>query len=118
VLLDVRPAAQFDVVHLPGALNVPFDHLDRRLDEVLRICGAPASCAAAAATIGGEVGAAAGGAEDGQQLRPAVYVMCRRGNHSQLAVRRLMEAGVGWARDCVGGMNQWSAEVDGRVPLL
>lgn len=33
-LLDVRPGDEFALGHLPGALNVPFDELERRLSEL------------------------------------------------------------------------------------
>jgi rhodanese-related sulfurtransferase len=34
VLLDVRPRVEFDAGHLPGAISVPLDELDRRLEEL------------------------------------------------------------------------------------
>lgn len=33
-LLDVRPAEEYEAGHLPGALNVPVDELERRLEEL------------------------------------------------------------------------------------
>ncbi|WP_219117828.1 metalloregulator ArsR/SmtB family transcription factor [Janthinobacterium sp. UMAB-56] len=33
-VLDVRPAQEFAVGHLPGAINIPFEHLQRRLAEL------------------------------------------------------------------------------------
>ncbi|OCC03181.1 ArsR family transcriptional regulator [Labrys sp. WJW] len=33
-LLDVRPEDEFALGHLPGALNLPFDELERRLSEL------------------------------------------------------------------------------------
>lgn len=33
-VLDVRPEDEFAVGHLPGALNIPFAELERRLDEL------------------------------------------------------------------------------------
>lgn len=143
VLLDVRPATQFKVVHLPGAVNIPYDQFDRRFDEVLQLCGGPqasssssgSAAAAAAAAAGSEHSGGGSGGGSGeasssrseqpeqrhdhmeQQSKP-VYVLCRRGNHSQLAVQRLRAAGITCAMDMVGGMNQWSDQVDPRVPLL
>jgi len=35
-LLDVRPEDEFALGHLPGALNLPFDELERRLAEIPR----------------------------------------------------------------------------------
>jgi rhodanese-related sulfurtransferase len=34
VLLDVRPRVEFDAGHLPGAVSVPLDELERRLEEL------------------------------------------------------------------------------------
>jgi rhodanese-related sulfurtransferase/DNA-binding transcriptional ArsR family regulator len=34
VLLDVRPAVEFQAGHLPGALSIPLDELEQRLDEL------------------------------------------------------------------------------------
>lgn len=33
-LIDVRTAAEFDAGHLPGAKNIPHDHLAHRLNEL------------------------------------------------------------------------------------
>ena len=35
-LLDVRPRAEYDAGHIPGALSIPVAELDRRLDELPR----------------------------------------------------------------------------------
>jgi len=34
ILLDVRPAAEYDAGHLPGAISIPLDEVARRLDEL------------------------------------------------------------------------------------
>lgn len=34
VVLDVRPQAEFDTAHLPGAVSVPLSELARRMDEL------------------------------------------------------------------------------------
>jgi rhodanese-related sulfurtransferase/DNA-binding transcriptional ArsR family regulator len=36
VLLDVRPQVEYQAGHLPGAISVPLDELERRLDELPR----------------------------------------------------------------------------------
>ena len=33
-LLDVRPAEEFALGHLPGALNIPAEELERRLGDL------------------------------------------------------------------------------------
>jgi adenylyltransferase/sulfurtransferase len=122
LLLDVRPPEQFHIMALPGAVNVPFLKLEQRLPEVLQLCGAPEPAPqqqqqqqpeqlgdTPAATPAARVAA------DSQQCR--VVVMCRRGNHSQLAVARLRELGVA-AVDVAGGYEAWAAEVDAAMPVL
>jgi rhodanese-related sulfurtransferase len=34
VLLDVRPQAEYEAGHLPGAISIPLDELERRLNEL------------------------------------------------------------------------------------
>lgn len=34
VILDVRPAVEYEAGHIPGALSIPLDELARRLDEL------------------------------------------------------------------------------------
>lgn len=47
--------------------------------------------------------------------RNEVYVICRLGNDSQLAVKILEEHGIG-AKDVVGGLHEWSNRVDTDFP--
>lgn len=118
VLLDVRPPEQFAIMALPGAINMPYLQFDKHLPQALQLCGVqqqrqqPAAVAEAAAASSGSDSAsiAAGG-------RPVV-VMCRRGNHSQLAVQRLREAGAANVVDVVGGYEAWAKQVDASLPVL
>lgn len=34
ILLDVRPEVEYEAGHLPGAISIPLDELERRLDEL------------------------------------------------------------------------------------
>jgi len=36
VLLDVRPEVEYQAGHLPGAISIPLDELERRLDELTK----------------------------------------------------------------------------------
>jgi len=115
LLLDVRPAEQFAIMSIPGAVNVPFLQLEQKLPHILQLCGSTGQQAPAASSPDAHTSAAATGGEeqhrDGtRSSRPAVYVLCRRGNHSQLAVQRLREAGVVQAVDVIGGYEAWAAE--------
>jgi len=117
VVLDVRPRAQFDVMALRGAVNVPFSELDRRWAEVEALARMPSG----------------GGGDDDEAACPpppggVVVVVCRRGNHSQLCARRLRAAlvasGLGEheakarVRDLVGGYEAWAASCEAHVPVL
>ncbi|KAG1668301.1 hypothetical protein FOA52_011198 [Chlamydomonas sp. UWO 241] len=129
VLIDVRPELQFKLFHLPGAVNVPIEELEGRVDEVQRMCGLSSTTAAAAdepsASDCGGAAAAPGGTErggdapggDGESPAP-LYVICRRGNASQEAVAALRAAGLRHAFDVIGGMTRWAADVDGSLPVL
>jgi adenylyltransferase and sulfurtransferase len=44
-----------------------------------------------------------------------VYAVCRRGNDSQIAVGMLKEHGI-VAKDIIGGLIQWSKQVDVTFP--
>ena len=33
-VVDVRTPAEFGVAHVPGAINIPFEQLEKRLDEI------------------------------------------------------------------------------------
>ncbi|KAI0648849.1 hypothetical protein C8Q79DRAFT_998816 [Trametes meyenii] len=93
LVLDVRPRAEFGICHLPGSLNVP-------IKELL------ANPAAVEADL----------LHTDRDAR--LYVVCRLGNDSQLAVSVLK--GLGRARvvqDLIGGLRAWSREVDNSFPI-
>ncbi|SAM01166.1 hypothetical protein [Absidia glauca] len=93
VLLDVRPALQLDICNLPHSLNIPIDELDKRIGELQDIMKQQ--------SIEGK----------------DVYVVCRLGNDSQLAVRMLEKHGIQGARDLTGGYYQWATDVDTSFPI-
>ncbi|EIW57823.1 uncharacterized protein TRAVEDRAFT_126509 [Trametes versicolor FP-101664 SS1] len=92
-IVDVRPRTEFGVCHLPGSINVPINEL---------VANPEASM--------GELGDAKGEAD--------VYVICRLGNDSQMAVDALRNAGrAGLVKDLVGGLRAWSLDVDNNFPI-
>ena len=96
LLLDVRPTHHFQIVSLPGSLNIPLSVLEETLPML------EASLKEAV------------GSSDEQQ--PSVYVVCRRGNDSQSAVQLLREKGFHSAKDIVGGLQSWAQDVDPHFP--
>ncbi|EFN55933.1 hypothetical protein CHLNCDRAFT_22673 [Chlorella variabilis] len=101
VLLDVRPAEQYNVCHLPGAqAALLWPH-----------SGAPSM-----PPSGGQGGGGGTAGASRPPAHPPLYVVCRRGNDSQRAVARLRELGMAHAVDVVGGMEAWAHEVDPGFP--
>lgn len=99
ILLDVRPSHHFKIVSLPNSLNIPLAALESRLPEV----------------------SLALKEEENRQdrdsgSRASLYVVCRRGNDSQRAVKYLHSVGFTSARDVVGGIESWAHEVDPNFP--
>ncbi|XP_058451578.1 adenylyltransferase and sulfurtransferase MOCS3 [Malaya genurostris] len=95
LLIDVRGSNQFEICQLPASVNIPIDDVlkNRKTDDILT--------------------------QASQKL--PVYVVCRRGNDSQLAVRHLaplfQERGLDSPKDIVGGLHAWSHNVDHQFPI-
>ncbi|KAJ3095775.1 Molybdenum cofactor synthesis protein 3 [Phlyctochytrium bullatum] len=106
LLLDVRDRNQFAIASIPGSVNIPWKELPRRLGEVLDIVKP------------GEDRDGKDGAKDdtGEKQTMPVYVVCRLGNDSQLAVQLLKAGGIKESWDLAGGLYQWSDEVDPSFP--
>ncbi|XP_023553239.1 adenylyltransferase and sulfurtransferase MOCS3 [Cucurbita pepo subsp. pepo] len=100
VLLDVRPEHHFRIVSLPNSLNVPLSSLDGRLEEV-------------GLALKGEKHKQGSDSSSGDVQ---LYVVCRRGNDSQRAVKALQEKGFSSAKDIIGGLEGWAREVDPTFP--
>jgi adenylyltransferase and sulfurtransferase len=110
LLLDVREREHFDIASISGAVNVPLSTLQSR---------------------GGRAGddgeaAAAAGLPDWMpsSLAPDVpiYVVCRVGNDSQIATRKLKDMGLDsdgrrFIGDIRGGMRAWKQEIDKTMPF-
>ncbi|KAI8910532.1 adenylyltransferase [Powellomyces hirtus] len=94
LLLDVREKVQYDICSLPHSLNIPLAELERRLPDVR---------------------AAARHGPNTSGTLP-IYVICRRGNDSQLAVQMLQKTGFGQAKDVIGGLETWARDMDSSFP--
>jgi len=95
LLVDVREKVQFDLCSLPGSINVPWSDM------------AEWKTNADAAKLTGST--------------QPIYVVCRLGNDSQLAVRKMktlkLDAdGDRFIADVKGGLRAWKEEVDPSWP--
>ncbi|ORX96700.1 hypothetical protein K493DRAFT_217020 [Basidiobolus meristosporus CBS 931.73] len=88
LLLDCREKVQFEICQLPNSTNIPWSQFERQID----------------------------GFNEYDRTKP-VYVVCRRGNDSQQAVRMLQSKGWTNVKDIAGGLVAWTKEVDSEFPL-
>ncbi|XP_022089073.1 adenylyltransferase and sulfurtransferase MOCS3-like [Acanthaster planci] len=99
VFLDVRPAVEFEICHLPHFTNIPIDEVGK--SEPL-------------ALIRREVAKRTNSGSKSQ-----VLVVCRQGNDSQIAVKILQEklgSSSAVIRDIVGGLVAWTCHIDPNFP--
>lgn len=108
ILVDIREKVQFDICHLDGSVNVPFS--DLMAGKALPQSTAAESTSAEPFWL-----------PQSNDLTTSIYFVCRLGNDSQLAVRRLKEAGLDsqgrrYIGDVRGGFKAWKEEVDNDWP--
>jgi adenylyltransferase and sulfurtransferase len=90
LLIDVRSANEFEICQLKNSMNVPIKQLlDGKLGDLPR----------------------------NQIKESEVYVVCRRGNDSQRAVRYLADEYEIKAKDLIGGLHAWTKEIDKDFPI-
>jgi adenylyltransferase/sulfurtransferase len=80
-------------------MNIPLSSLESRLAEI-------------SSALKEEEKRKDSGFESGANL----YVICRRGNDSQMAVQLLHKVGFTSARDIIGGLEAWARDVDPNIP--
>ena len=95
ILVDVRPAHHFRITSLADSMSIPLSCLKEKLTVI----------DSAADKIRSEKG-----------VDPSIYVICRRGNDSQRAVRLLRDHGFSTAKDIIGGLESWAKEIDQNFP--
>uniref|UniRef100_A0A0D9VMB4 Adenylyltransferase and sulfurtransferase MOCS3 n=1 Tax=Leersia perrieri TaxID=77586 RepID=A0A0D9VMB4_9ORYZ len=101
LLVDVRPSHHFQIASIAHSINVPLSLLEEKLPLLRDATKEMAETS---------------GKNSGQQHCP-VYVMCRRGNDSQVALQILRENGFLYTSDVTGGFESWAKEVDPSFPL-
>ncbi|KAF0933497.1 hypothetical protein E2562_018581 [Oryza meyeriana var. granulata] len=102
LLVDVRPSHHFRIASMAHSINIPLLLLEEKL-PLLR-------------DTAREVAESTSTRENSRQHCP-LYVICRRGNDSQVAVQILRENGFLYASDVAGGFESWAREVDPSFPL-
>ena len=104
VLIDVRPQLQQDIIKLDNAISIP-------LGQIVKEDGLQMVQDLIDKTF------------DEKATEPKkIFVMCRRGNASQKAVRELknklnIEEDNLDIKDIIGGIEKWSVEVDPELPM-
>lgn len=94
LLLDVRPALQYDICAIPDSINIPLSDIDARLDELKNLIQTKAN---------------------GQDEFP-IFTVCRRGNDSQRALIKLESLGFKHIKNVTGGVAAWAQDVDHDFP--
>lgn len=97
VVLDVRPQTEFEICRLPGSFNIPLTELgtsaaQNKLHDIITQSPNP---------------------------NEPVYVICRRGNDSQRAVKKLREL-IHVNQDFFdvrGGLHAWAKDIDHTFPI-
>lgn len=90
LLIDVRSANEFEICQLKDSINLPIKSLlaGKMSDELKQ-----------------------------EMVKKEVFVVCRRGNDSQLAVKHLEAAFEVKSKDLVGGLHAWAKDVDNNFPV-
>lgn len=100
LLIDVRSAEEFDICHLKNSINIPLRNINNnekvtlirnRIQEIQK-----------------------------QHNDASLYVICRRGNDSQKAVKSLQETFKESnieIKDVIGGIHAWSKKIDSTFPV-
>lgn len=95
LLIDVRQKLQFDICHLSNSVHIALE--DLQVDTVKQLIDDK------------KIGL--------NQQEPQVYFICRRGNMSQEAVKKMDGTGLFGTKDIVGGLTAWAKEVDETFPM-
>ncbi|KAI5963758.1 cnxF [Candida pseudojiufengensis] len=90
-LIDVRPKEQYHITNLPGSINIEWDPTFRKLDSLEEYM-------------------------DSINKTDDIYLICRFGNDSQLAAKKLIDMGYKNVKELKGGLNKWTDEIDQNIP--
>ncbi|MFH4980101.1 hypothetical protein AB6A40_006810 [Gnathostoma spinigerum] len=102
ILLDVRPITEFKIAHLPEAKNIEYERIaSTNIEDLKKLIGC---------------------SKNDSVNSLEVYVICRRGNNSQLAVQQMEnlfknELLSVTFKDIIGGYQSWTETVDSNFPV-
>lgn len=105
VLLDVRPAIQFDICHLPLAINLPLKQIQDMSKEALN------------QFLSSHTHTNNNTDTDADNGSSAVYVMCRRGIDSLAATSLIAQHTDLTVINVEGGLTAWARDVDPNCPI-
>jgi len=115
-LIDVRPVTEFEICHLSNAKSFPLDELKKANVQTIMQKLSTVNDNANNTLQNGTMH----GADD---ISTKVFVVCHRGNDSQLAMRLLRERLSSASlldqftlRDISGGLERWAQDVDPSFP--
>lgn len=105
-LVDVRENPQFDICHLQHSLNIPFSSFPVGFKEQPTHESTPSDPVLQKVM---------------QSPETPIYILCRFGNDSQLAVQKMKAWAQSSGRDCPirdirGGLEAWRKDVDPKFP--
>lgn len=115
-ILDVREKTQFELCHLKDSINVPYSAIENIAIENITSNSANSTASSDQLKTSNPLLTL----EDDPSSKP-ICIICRYGNDSQLAVRKLKALGYGhdgrrWIGDVQGGLRAWKTEVDPNWP--
>jgi adenylyltransferase/sulfurtransferase len=116
ILVDTREQVQFELGNIDGSINIPFSAISTTVRPSLDVSSpGPGREDHDMETDGSAWTTAL------KQSEKPIFVVCRRGNDSQLSVRKMKELGLdnGGKRfigDIRGGLEAWRKNVDAEFP--
>lgn len=113
ILVDVREKVQFELCNLEGSINIPFSTVTRM--------PAPSSPSAEKSDMEGVEPEWIAQLKTQARNEKPIFVVCRLGNDSQVAVRKMKAFGLDnggkrWVGDIKGGLRAWRESVDEEFP--
>jgi adenylyltransferase/sulfurtransferase len=116
ILVDTREQVQFELGNIDGSVNIPFSAISTTVQPNLDI----ASPGPGFEDYNMET-SESGWVTALKQSEKPIFVVCRRGNDSQLSVKRMKELGLDYGGkrfigDIRGGLEAWRKDIDAEFP--